>query len=89
MCLFLFTRSDKPKNKRTKQKRIRNRIYIFCGIVMTCALITVFLGLINVIPKDIYKNNHLTFWMETIAIEAFGFSWLVKGETLFRDKLIY
>lgn len=29
---------------------------------------------------------HPVFWLETLALEAFGFSWLVKGETLWRDK---
>jgi hypothetical protein len=28
----------------------------------------------------------VVFWLETIAVMSFGFSWLVKGRTLFRDR---
>ena len=26
------------------------------------------------------------FWLEVVGLVAFGFSWLVKGETLWRDR---
>jgi hypothetical protein len=26
------------------------------------------------------------FWLESIALWAFGISWLVKGETILKDK---
>jgi hypothetical protein len=26
------------------------------------------------------------FWLETVALWAFGVSWFVKGETVFTDK---
>jgi hypothetical protein len=29
---------------------------------------------------------HPVFWLETIALWSFGFSWFVKGDTLWRDK---
>lgn len=85
MAFFIFTRSDKPKEKRTKEKNIRNTIYKFCGVVMVLALLIILLGLLKVIPENVYSGNHLTFWMEVIAIECFGISWLVKGETIFKD----
>ena len=85
MAFFIFTRSDKPKKKRTKEKNIRNTIYKFCGVVMVLALLIILLGLLKVIPENVYSGNHLTFWMEVIAIECFGISWLVKGETIFKD----
>ncbi|MDJ0645451.1 MAG: hypothetical protein QNJ57_05635 [Flavobacteriaceae bacterium] len=86
MSLFLFTKSDKVKEERTKQKKQRNRIYITCGILMALALIVIFLGFLKIIPEDIYAKNHLTFWMETVAVGSFGFSWLVKGEAMLKDK---
>ena len=52
---------------------------------MIIALLVIFAGFLNWIPTPIYDENHLTFWMETVAIESFGFSWLVKGEALFKD----
>ena len=45
-------------------------------------------GFCKLIPEDIYQNHQLTFWMEALAVESFGFSWLIKGETLFKDKKI-
>lgn len=36
-----------------------------------------------------YQNNRLTFWMETLAVESFGFAWLIKGETMFKDDPEY
>lgn len=86
MSLFLFTKSDKGEQERGPGKITRNRIYRTCGVVMVVALLVIFLGgFLDWIPGDIYDKNHLTFWMEAVAVEAFGFSWLVKGETLFKD----
>lgn len=85
MSLFVFTRSDKPKAERTKEKKQRNTIYKITGAIMFSALLVIMLGLLKVIPEDVYYQNHITFWMETIAIECFGIAWLVKGETIFTD----
>ena len=43
-------------------------------------------GLLKQIPEADYQQYCVTYWMETIAVEAFGFSWLVKGEALFEDN---
>jgi hypothetical protein len=87
MSLFLFTKSNKPVAKRGDNKITRNRIYRVCGIIMIISLLFIFSGeKLMLIPSSIYLKNHLTFWMETLAIEAFGFSWLVKGETFFKDE---
>lgn len=86
MSIFLFTKSNTAPDQRPRNKKYRNRIYRICGVLMVLALVTVFLGFLNVIPKDIYDRMRLTFWMETVAIEAFGLSWLVKGEAILRDS---
>jgi len=86
MSLFLFTKSDKKAIDRGPRKKLRNRIYRTCGVIMTLALLIIFLGFLKVIPTEFYEKNHLTFWMEAVAIESFGFSWLIKGNTLFKDK---
>ena len=87
MSFFLFTRSDKPRHLRSPEKVLRNRIYRVCGVLMVLAMALMFFGgFLEWIPEDRYSGNKLTFWMETVAVEAFGFSWLVKGETLFRDR---
>ncbi len=91
MSIFLFTIS-KPQNndkslsdilpKPTKQKLLRNKIYVICGIMIIVSLLVIFLY-----QKNIFTSNlPITFIFESIALFAFGFSWLVKGETLFGDK---
>jgi len=85
MCFFLFTKTD-PSLVKTEMKIKRNNVYIFCGSVMTLALIVILLGTVNVIDPDFYIDNNLTFWMESLAVEAFGFSWLVKGGFILKDK---
>ena len=85
MALFLFTRSNLPAGSRGRAKVMRNRIYRTCGILIIIALVIMLLGVLKVIPDAIYTDNNLTFWMETVAVESFGFAWLIKGETFFKD----
>ncbi len=87
MSFFLFTKSDKPKKQRGRRKIIRNGIYRACGVIMVLSLLIILLGTLKIIPPVFYKEHHITYWMETLAIESFGFSWLIKGDTLFKDRL--
>lgn len=86
MSFFLFTKSNLPASKRSKNKVRRNRIYRVCSLFMTLAIIVMLLGFVNVINASFYDTYQLTFWMELIAVEAFGFSWMVKGESFFADR---
>ncbi len=82
--LFLFTRTEAGKEP-TAQKRKRNAIYIACGCVMLATLLA--LVLINLYMSDAAKERtRAIFIAETLLLEAFGISWLVKGETIFRDR---
>jgi uncharacterized protein YacL len=86
LSFFLFTKSDKPKKQRGRRKIIRNSIYRTCGVIMALSLLIILSGSLKIIPPEFYKGYHITYWMETLAIESFGFSWLIKGNTLFQDK---
>lgn len=85
MTLFLFTKSDKAPSKRGSKKKIRNRIYKICGVLMLIAVLVIFAGFLNIIPEPFYSDSCITYWMETLAVESFGFSWLIKGEAMFED----
>jgi succinate dehydrogenase hydrophobic anchor subunit len=85
MAFFLFTKSNKSPSERGSKKIIRNRIYRTCGVLIVLAILILFAGSLKIIPSEYFKEYPLTFWMETLAIESFGFAWLVKGETLFKD----
>jgi hypothetical protein len=80
---FLFTRG---KTNPTSQKVTRNRIYLICGLVMIGSLIAI---MIYFIFFDFEKSEScFVFWAETVALNAFGVSWLTKGGTLYPDKQI-
>jgi len=75
--LFLFTKSDNAQ-RMTPAKRNRNRVYKTCGIVIVVALALI---VVAEIAKP-SRSWHALFWFESVAVVAFGVSWLVKGEFL-------
>ncbi len=79
--LFLFTKSGPTQ---TPQKVVRNRLYRTCGwIMLACiALIALYNAFGKGTPIATWKP---VFWLESLALWAFGISWLVKGETIWRD----
>jgi hypothetical protein len=82
ISFFLFTKGDKQKSKR---KILRNRIHKSCGIIQ---ILSIFLIVpIRTIPYFEITFGHLNpvFWIEWIALTAFGVSWLIKGEVFFKD----
>ena len=84
--LILFTKSANPAAM-TVQKHKRNKVYISCGyFMMTCIglLAVYFIFLEKRFP--LLDNLHPVFWLESLALEAFGISWIVKGEFLLADK---
>jgi len=86
--LYLFTLSDKPKSQWKKPKENRNMAYIICGIIMSASIFIIglyFLVLKKLIPG--LDGINPVFWLETIALWAFGFSWLTKGEVLWKDNI--
>jgi len=40
------------------------------------------------VSKDVQEHYAIVFWLETLAVMSFGFAWLVKGETFFKDNVI-
>ncbi len=81
--IFIFTLTD-GKKKPTRKKKIRNGIYIVSGLVIIACLILS--GILHfAYGQDYLDTKTWVFILETILLEAFGISWLVKGKTLFRD----
>lgn len=85
--LVQFTKTNK-RGPMAGPKRTRNLIYKVCGwVIVTCIAGIAVVGLL--ISPEAYqqlKPFKPTFVLETIALWAFGFSWLIKGETFFRDR---
>lgn len=74
---YLFTKSDKPKGLRTKSKNRRNIWYTACAIVMGVCIICI--PFADNSPQLV--KYHPVFWLESIALCAFGISWIIKGRT--------
>ena len=65
------------------KKLTRNRIYTACAWLI---IIGVVLALVqNFWPDSVKAETQWLFWFESLSIASFGFAWLVKGETLFKD----
>lgn len=87
ISFFLFTRTDKKNVVYTSQKKIRNRLYRVCGIIIFGSLILIALWMFFFENKfSGFEKYHPIFWLETLALVAFGVSWLVKGEVALKDK---
>ncbi len=81
---FLFTLSNKPPSQRTERKRDRNKVYRTCGAVMAgCILI---LAAYFCFFENSWPVNTI-FIFESIALLAFGISWLTKGEAILGDRV--
>jgi hypothetical protein len=84
--LKLFRKTD-PNKPPTPQKLNRNKVYRVCGYTMLGALVCILL--VGLLPDGLaaaVKRIKPTFWLEAIAIEAFGFSWMTKGEAILKDE---
>jgi len=76
--LFLFTQKGPSP---TREKKIRNIIYISCGLIMIACLIAIL-----IYHTFIDSESSFVFWAETLALVVFGVSWLTKGGTLYPDR---
>ena len=84
--LCLFTKTDPEKNP-THRKLIRNKIYRVCGWTILACIFVIGLTSIPSISRLplVLHFPVLTFVFESLALFAFGFSWLIKGEAFLKD----
>ena len=82
--LALFTKTD-PAKAPTPQKLQRNVVYRACGFTILACL--ALMGLLQFVQKKISLSRlHPLLWLQSIAVVAFGISWLIKGGTLLQDN---
>jgi hypothetical protein len=81
-CLGLFTRTY-PDRPPTRRKRLRNVVYRVCGVTIVVGVALV--AVTPLLPAEWVAAVHPVFWLESLAVEAFGVAWLVKGRTLLTD----
>lgn len=83
--IFLFTKSSHSPEEFSLNKKIRNAIYVSCGVIILVSLVTL-LVLSLAMGRPWAEEHRITIIIETVMLLAFGTSWLIKGETLFRDR---
>ena len=83
--LFLFTKRD-PDKPLSTQKRKRNRIYRGCGFTMLACILLIAVYYLFLKPGyPGLENSNPVFWLESLALLAFGISWFTKGQAILKD----
>lgn len=77
LWLFPKTHKDAPVPRGTKKFK-RNIIYYTTGIIMVLCVLVLATGF-KFFP-EVLATSSLTFLLESVALMAFGISWLIKGE---------
>lgn len=90
LVLFRKTGKHNSKPKPGEMKYKRNTVYKTCGIVIIVCIACIPLFTFTALGNTTWATAlHLnTYIFEAIALQAFGISWLIKGNTLFKDKPI-
>ena len=81
LSIWAFTESNTARENWDAAKRWSNRVYTTCGWTILAALAAAGLVL-GFHIKSLGPFTQPVFWLESLAIWAFGISWLVKGETI-------
>ena len=81
-CFFVFTRvpAHRAHEPLSRAKRMRNAIYRVSGTVIVVSTLAIAAG--DLLAGDGWRGNNLTFWMEALALGAFGTSWMVQGRAV-------
>lgn len=85
-ALVLFTQTRPGQTIVSgSRKWKRNMVYYICGGIMLLCVIGLVISFIA-FTKDELKNSIIIFILESLALFAFGITWLVKGEqVILRD----
>jgi len=79
--IYLF-RKKNPNP--TAQKEKRNAVYLICGVLMTVCIVAI-AAVELFLSEEVRNKLHPVFWMESLALFSFGFSWITKAEMVFGD----
>ena len=82
--LFLFTLSAKNKPKLTDHQKAQYRIFKICGYVIIACILLIFLfsKFEESLECPCLVKWPPVFFLETLALIAFGISWTTKGELM-------
>ena len=84
-CLFLFTQTGGTIV--THNKSVRISIYKICGIIIVvCIILIAVYNLVGNMEITFAKYKP-TLVLESVALFAFGASWITKGQMFLKDKV--
>jgi hypothetical protein len=83
--LVLF-RMTAPGGTPTPRKLQRNRVYTVCGYTILASIAMIVVVLVLFPPDAPIRKLDPLFWLESLAVVAFGVSWLTKGEAILADE---
>ena len=78
--IYLFRKTE-PGKLCTRQKDKRNKVYLVCGIVMIICILVI--AVCMIFFESFGQAYHIVFWFESLALIAFGISWVTKAEFLY------
>ena len=83
--LRLFTKKHRTKPP-TNKKLQRNKVYKACGYTMAiCIVLIIIYYIVRSRTGSLLEEYHPVFWLESVAVVAFGISWFIKGEAMLKD----
>lgn len=87
MSIFLFTKKESDKNGLIMPDfKGENIIFVTCGVLIILSMLLIVTNCFGFFTADEFNEHNLTFWFEVVALEAFGFSWFVKGDVFEKNK---
>ena len=85
--LFLFTKTD-PSKSPSRRKLQRNKVYKTCGYTMgICILLIAIYSFLPGKMVSLLEAYKPVYWLEALAVLAFGISWFTKGEAILKDEV--
>lgn len=86
--LFLFTKTDPKNNSLPRKKQQRNKVYKACGYTMAvCILLIATYSILPSGMKSLFEEYKPVYWLEALAVIAFGISWITKGQAILQDEV--
>ena len=87
-CFVLFVKTNvQPGEVLPKLKRRRNMVYRICGAIIVLCIVLIGAYLWFLQDEESISDLSPVFWLEWLALWAFGISWFVKGKALRMLKL--
>ncbi len=79
-CLAVFTKLEPHQiegNARCLTKRARDSIYRISGLLILTSIAGI--AIASLVDPNWSRSNRLVYWLEFLALAAFGISWIVQG----------